>query len=97
VPLLRSGHAKFASRLLSFAANAAKAFPKGPFIELLLKQRLLSYSVFFRRKSGLKVMILSKEDVGKMPTLLEDTGGPPMPLFEEAASSSSSFPMANGY
>jgi hypothetical protein len=42
-------------------------------------------------------MILSKEDVGKMPTLLEDTGGPPMPLFEEAASSSSSFPMANGY
>jgi len=25
--------------------------------------------------------------VGKMPTLLEDTGGPPMPLCEEAASS----------
>jgi hypothetical protein len=29
------------------------------------------------------------EDVGRMPTLLEDTGGPPKPLFEEGASVSS--------
>ena len=34
------------------------------------------------------------EEVGKMPTLLEDTGEPPMPLFEEAASSSS-YPVTN--
>jgi hypothetical protein len=27
------------------------------------------------------------KEVGKMPMLLEDTGGPPMPLFEEAESS----------
>jgi hypothetical protein len=28
-----------------------------------------------------------KVDAGKMPTLLEDTGGPPVPLFEDVASS----------
>jgi hypothetical protein len=26
------------------------------------------------------------KEVGKMPTLLEDTGGPPVPLFEEVES-----------
>jgi hypothetical protein len=40
-------------------------------------------------KSALQSRIaLPGGDVGKMPTLPEDTGGPPMPPFEEAASSS---------
>jgi len=33
------------------------------------------------------------EEVGKMPTLFEYTGEPPMPLFEEAAASH--FPIIN--
>jgi hypothetical protein len=46
------------------------------------------FKIFLQREVGAARPLRPTlgEEVGKMPTLLEDTGGPPMPLCEEAAS-----------